>query len=81
MPFGTVPQPGQARRCGFYWGAVQQCTEKLPQQISVKVNLCVQDPGGPSHFHCDVYKGGKKGDQRNPNPEGSALGGFSGWHL
>jgi hypothetical protein len=22
----------------------------------------VQDPGGPSHFHCDVYKGGKKGD-------------------
>ncbi len=62
---GTFAAPDLDSISGFYWGAVQQCTEKLSQQISVKVNLCVQDPGGPGHFHCDVYKGGKKGDLVN----------------
>lgn len=59
---GSFADPDLTSVGGFTWGAVQHCTSSLPQQVSVKINLCVQDPGGPSHFHCDVYKGGKKGD-------------------
>jgi hypothetical protein len=59
---GTFAAPDLSSVGGFSWGALQQCTSSLAQQVSVKVNLCVQDPGGPSHFHCDVYKGGRKGD-------------------
>lgn len=58
---GTFASPDLSSVGGFSWGAYQQCTSPVAQQVSVRVNLCVQDPGGPSQFHCDVTKGYRKG--------------------
>lgn len=58
---GQILQPDLSSVAGFEWGAYQNCTDKMPQHLAVRIMLCVQGPGGPGSYECDKYKAGNGG--------------------